>query len=153
MFQRVFVYGTLLSGEVNHHLLEGAELLGRGCTEPCFTMFGLGAYPGVARGGSTAIAGEVYRVGMRELERLDRLEDYPRLYDRILIPTSFGSAWIYLYRGRIRDRLVIRTGDWRTQTGSRSGCRAAAIRTARDPKNPRWRERLSRPEDGVAAKT
>ena len=153
MSHRVFVYGSLLSGEVNHHLLEGADLLGRHRTEPCFTMFGLGAYPGVARGGSTAIAGEVYRVGVKGLGLLDRLEDYPRLYGRTLIASPFGNAWIYLYRGRIRGRPVIRSGDWRARTASPNPYDAGAIRTARDPKNPRWRDRLSRPDEGPAAQT
>jgi len=135
----VFVYGTLLAGEVNNHLLAGADLLGPHRTEPCFTLFGLGAYPGVARGGCTAIAGEVYRVGAKDLELLDRLEDYPRLYNRTLIPSPFGRAWIYLYRGRIDGRPVIRSGDWRALTGRVDSFRAAAARTARDPQNPRWR--------------
>ena len=138
-----FVYGTLLAGEVNHHLLAGSELLGPHRTEPCFTMFQLGAYPGVARGGNTAIAGEVYRIDAGDLERLDRLEDYPRLYDRTLIPSPYGRAWIYLYRGRIRGRAVIRSGDWRGLTADGDSFRAAAARTARDPKNPRWRERFA----------
>jgi gamma-glutamylcyclotransferase (GGCT)/AIG2-like uncharacterized protein YtfP len=140
----VFVYGTLLAGEVNDHLLAAAELLGSHRTEPRFTMFSLGAYPGVARGGCTAIAGEVYRLGVKDLELLDRLEEYPRLYARALLPTPYGRAWIYLYRGRVDGRLLIRSGDWRTLSGREGSFRAAAIRTARDPKNPRWRERLSR---------
>ena len=139
----VFVYGTLLSGEVNHYLLDGAELIGLHRTEPCYTMFGLGAYPGVARGGSTAIAGEVFRVDGKGLERLDRLEDYPRLYDRDLIPSPYGRAWIYLYRGRRQGRQVIRSGDWRSLTGNAESVRAAAVRTVRDPKNPHWRERFA----------
>jgi gamma-glutamylcyclotransferase (GGCT)/AIG2-like uncharacterized protein YtfP len=143
MQQLVFVYGTLLSGQVNHYLLSGAELLGTHRSEPCFTMIGLGPYPGVVRSGSTAIAGEVYGVDAKGLERLDRLEGFPRLYDRDLIPTPFGRAWIYLYRGRIGGRPVIVSGDWRTLASGTNPLRAAAVRTARDPKNPRWRERLS----------
>jgi gamma-glutamylcyclotransferase (GGCT)/AIG2-like uncharacterized protein YtfP len=143
MQHQVFVYGTLLAGEVNHHLLAGAELLGPHRSEPCFTMFGLGAYPGVARGGHTAVSGEVYRIDGKGLERLDRLEDYPRLYDRILIPSPYGRAWIYLYRGRIAGRAVIRSGDWRSLTGDAGSVRASAVRNTRDPKNPRWRERCA----------
>jgi gamma-glutamylaminecyclotransferase len=142
MHRRVFVYGTLLAGEVNDHLLADAALLGRHRTEPCFTLFCLGAYPGVVRGGRTSVAGEIYRVGAKDLELLDRLEDYPRLYDRILIPSPFGRAWIYVYRGPLDGRPVIGSGDWRTWTGDSSSVRAAAVRTVRDPKNPRWREHL-----------
>jgi gamma-glutamylaminecyclotransferase len=152
MRHRVFVYGTLLAGEVNHHLLARSELLGRHRTEPRFTMLDLGAYPGVASGGSTAIAGEVYRIDSKGLELLDRLEDYPRLYDRILISSPYGRAWIYLYRGRVNGRAAIRSGDWRTLTADPGSFRAASIRTARDPKNPRWREQLSGCGDIQAAK-
>lgn len=142
MRHRVFVYGTLLSGGVNHRLLAGAELLGPHRTEPCFTLFRLGAYPGLARGGSSAVAGEVYRVDAAGLVRLDRLEEYPRLYDRVLIPTAYGRAWVYLYRGPIGDRPVIHSGDWRLSADSDS-IRAAAIRARRDPKNPRRAQAVS----------
>jgi gamma-glutamylcyclotransferase (GGCT)/AIG2-like uncharacterized protein YtfP len=152
MHRHVFVYGTLLAGEVNHHLLAGCELLGRHRTDPRFTMLDLGAYPGVARGGSTAIAGEIYRVDSKRLELLDRLEDYPRLYDRVLIPSPYGRAWIYPYRGRVNGRAVIRSGDWRTLTANPGSFRAASIRTARDPKNPRWREQVSGRGDIQAVK-
>jgi len=135
MRHRVFVYGTLLRGEVNHHLLAGTAFLGDHCTEPCFTLFHLGAYPGVAPGGGTAIHGEVYRVDGAGLARLDQLEDYPRLYDRRLIPTPFGRAWIYLYRGRLADRAVIAGGDWRAFASAPDSPRAAAIHGTRDPKN------------------
>lgn len=137
MRQRVFVYGTLLRGEVNHRLLAGAELLGAHRTEPCYTLFHLGAYPGVAIGGVTAIQGEVYAVDRAGLVRLDQLEDYPRLYDRKLIPTPYGRAWIYLYRGRLADRSVIAGGDWRAFASAPDSRRAAAIHATRDPKNRR----------------
>ncbi len=137
MHHRVFVYGTLLRGEVNHHRLAGAELLGACRTEPCFTLFHLGAYPGLGRGGRTAIAGEVYRVDGAGLRYLDRLEDYPRLYDRTLIPTPFGRAWVYLYRGDLSGRSVIQGGDWRDFAADPDSYRAAGIRGKRDPKNRR----------------
>jgi gamma-glutamylcyclotransferase (GGCT)/AIG2-like uncharacterized protein YtfP len=137
----VFVYGTLLRGQVNHRLLDGARLLGPHRTEPCFTLYGLGAYPGVARGGRTAIAGEVYELDRTGLARLDRLEDYPRLYDRVLIPSPYGRAWIYVYRGLVRDRPVIGSGDWRALSEAPASIRAAAVHATRDPKNPAWQRR------------
>jgi gamma-glutamylcyclotransferase (GGCT)/AIG2-like uncharacterized protein YtfP len=131
---RVFVYGTLRRGEVNHRLLEGAEFLGAHRTAPCFKLFLLGAYPGLTRGGASAIAGEVYAVDSACLRRLDRLEEYPRLYDRQLIPTPFGRAWIYLYRGRLEGRPVIQGGDWRAFAADPDSARAAGVRGTRDPK-------------------
>jgi gamma-glutamylcyclotransferase (GGCT)/AIG2-like uncharacterized protein YtfP len=139
LHHQVFVYGTLLRGDVNHPLLQGARFLGEHRTRPCFTMYALGAYPGVAGGGRTAVTGEVFRVDGAGLKRLDRLEDYPRLYDRQLIPTPYGRAWIYLYRGDLRDRPVIQGGDWRAFAADPDSFRSAGVRGTRDPKNPRQR--------------
>jgi gamma-glutamylcyclotransferase (GGCT)/AIG2-like uncharacterized protein YtfP len=108
----VFVYGTLRKGEVNHHLLSDADYCGLHLTRPRYRMLHLGTYPGVVAGGSTAIEGEIYRVGTKGLVKLDRLEAYPRLYTRNLIPTDWGRAWIYLYRGSRDCRSLIPSGIW-----------------------------------------
>ncbi|EXJ15740.1 gamma-glutamylcyclotransferase family protein [Imhoffiella purpurea] len=143
MHHRVFVYGTLLRGDVNHHLLEGAEFLGPHRTAPCFGLYLLGAYPGIARGGTTAVRGEVFRVDGAGLRRLDHLEDYPRLYDRQRIPTPYGWAWIYLYRGSLENRPLIRGGDWRAFAADPDSIRAAGVRSTRDSKTRhRRQERL-----------
>jgi gamma-glutamylcyclotransferase (GGCT)/AIG2-like uncharacterized protein YtfP len=134
MRQRVFVYGTLLRGEVNHHLLAQAEYLGSHRTQACFSLYLLRAYPGAVRGGATAILGEVYAVDHAGLRRLDRLEDYPSLYDRRLLATPYGRAWIYLFRGSVRDRPLIPGGDWRSFAADPDSIRAAGVRLARDPK-------------------
>jgi gamma-glutamylcyclotransferase (GGCT)/AIG2-like uncharacterized protein YtfP len=136
MDHRVFVYGTLLRGEVNHHLLAGACCLGPHRTEPRFTLLVLGAYPGLVGGGDTAVHGEVYSVDAAGLRRLDQLEDYPRLYHRKVIQTAYGKAWVYLYRGARRDRPHLADGDWRRYSDARTGLRATAVRRRRDPKNP-----------------
>jgi gamma-glutamylcyclotransferase (GGCT)/AIG2-like uncharacterized protein YtfP len=135
----VFVYGTLLKGEANHRLLAGAEPLGTHRTRPCFTLLDLGAYPGAVAGGATAIGGEVYRIDGGTLARLDRLEEYPRLYDRRPIDTPYGRAWIYLYRGRRADRPAIPWGDWRAHAAEAGSIRSAGVRATRDPKNRRPR--------------
>ena len=135
MYHQVFVYGTLLRGEVNHHLLSGARLLGPHRTAPCFTLFILGAYPGAVRTGTAALVGEVFRLDTAGLQRLDRLEEYPRLYARRPLPSPYGRAWIYLYRGCLRDRPVLPGGDWRALVADPDSCRAAGVRHTRDPKN------------------
>ncbi|MES9821043.1 MAG: gamma-glutamylcyclotransferase family protein [Candidatus Thiodiazotropha sp.] len=112
VFDLVFVYGTLRQGEVNHHLLSGAEFCGEHMTRPQYRMLNLGAYPGVVDGGSTAIVGEIYRIDKKQFVHLDRLEAYPVLYNRKLIPTRWGRAWIYLYRGNRSARPVIPSGNW-----------------------------------------
>jgi gamma-glutamylcyclotransferase (GGCT)/AIG2-like uncharacterized protein YtfP len=139
MLHRVFVYGTLLRGEINHPLLAGAGFLGTHRTDPCFSLYLLGAYQGAVRGGDTALSGEVFRVDTGGLQRLDRLEEYPSLYDRQGIWTPYGRAWIYLYRGPLRDRPVIQGGDWRAFAADPDSYRAAGVRRTRDPKNRRHR--------------
>lgn len=142
MRQRVFVYGTLLQGEVNHHLLADARRLGACRTPSCLRLFLLGAYPGAVLGGKTAVNGEVYEVDGACMDRLDRLEEYPVLYGRRLIPTPFGRAWIYLYRGPLAGCTLIRDGDWRRLSADPRSCRAAGVRATRDPKTRRRRDRV-----------
>lgn len=118
----IFVYGTLRAGESNHRLLSRSRLLGLHTTPACYTMYDLGDYPGVLPGGSTAVAGEVYRIIPALMRNLDRLEDYPRLYGRVRIPTPWGPAWIYVLQRRPgrRPRLA---GNWQ-----RSSLRARQAR-------------------------
>ncbi|MES9865996.1 MAG: gamma-glutamylcyclotransferase family protein [Candidatus Thiodiazotropha sp. LLP2] len=109
---KVFVYGTLKRTQVNHQLLNSATYLGLFNTQPYYKMFHLGGYPGVVKGGSTSIQGEVYQVDVLSMNKLDRLEGYPHAYTRELIQTPWGNAWIYLYRGSIEGRIAIPTGVW-----------------------------------------
>jgi len=94
----VFVYGSLRRGESNHHYLRAAAYLGEHVTAAAYTMFDLGAYPGVIATGAMRIKGEVYAIDRLILEHLDVLEDYPCSYGRELIDTFWGAAWIYLYQ-------------------------------------------------------
>lgn len=142
MHHRVFVYGTLLRGEVNHPLLAGADLLGPHRTAAAFTLYDLGTYPGLVRGGVTAVRGEVYRVDGATLRRLDALEEYPHLYGRLLIATPHGGTWVYHYRGVVQGFPVIASGDWRDLTRDRASVRAGAIRNTRNAKTQGRRQTL-----------
>lgn len=109
---RIFVYGSLRRGGYNHGLLRRARFLGYERTAREYTMVDLGRYPGVLSGGGTAVLGEVYAVSAATISRLDRLEDYPRSYDRRRIPTRSGDAWLYVYRLSSRGARRVRSGDW-----------------------------------------
>jgi gamma-glutamylcyclotransferase (GGCT)/AIG2-like uncharacterized protein YtfP len=134
MQHRVLVYGTLLSGEANHHLLADALYLGSHRTARCFSMFLIGTYPGAVRGGLTALSGEVYGLDSGGLSRLDRLEDYPRLYDRQTLASPYGRAWIYLYRGPVQGRDLIPSGDWRAFAADPRSPRLTSGRRHPDPR-------------------
>ena len=111
----VFVYGTLKHGFYNHRVMLKANgrFVGAHITEPEYTMVSLRAYPAVLDQGDTSIHGEVYEVD--SLLYLDRLEGYPGFYDRKIIDTSFGPAWMYLLADRHKDVTMypkVPTGKW-----------------------------------------
>lgn len=107
---RVAVYGTLRQGFGNHRLLEHSKFLGKTKTDAIFSMHGH-IVPWISNGGDTQITVEVYEIDEQTLQSLDWLEGYPNYYDRQIINTEFGEAWIYF----IDNRLVgnyIESGDW-----------------------------------------
>ncbi len=110
---QVFVYGTLKRGGHNHHLLEGDTFLGEHRTPPRYTMYSLGGFPAVVRHGNTAIQGEVYRISQQTFANLDRLEDYPSFYDRELIDTPYGKAWMYIMDDTLGEHPIVTSGNWR----------------------------------------
>ena len=111
---KVFVYGSLKRGYGNHqHHLDKSEFLGQAETLPQYSLFSLGAYPGVIKGGVTSVQGELYGVDKEGLRNLDRLEGHPSYYQREVIETSEGEAWIYLLpEEQYKDYKVIENGTW-----------------------------------------
>ncbi|MCP3104236.1 gamma-glutamylcyclotransferase [Myxococcus sp. K15C18031901] len=118
---RVFVYGTLLSGEPNHRLLSGARLVGPARTLPRFTLYDYGFFPTLASGGKHAVEGEVYEVDALMLAALDRLEGHPHFYQRSPITLDCGShVEAYLFpKARLAGCLIIASGSWRAQLKER----------------------------------
>lgn len=116
----VFVYGTLRRGESNHPWLARARYLGSMITRPQYTMIDMGGYPGILSPGRTAIVGEVYQLEENRLPQLDILEEVPELYQREVIETRFGQAWIYVLSDMLRTQMhkaevhyaKIGHGDW-----------------------------------------
>lgn len=107
MVEFVFVYGTLKRGYVNHRVMEQANgvFLGDAKTSPSvFDLCDLGAFPAVVPG-EHRIAGELYAVPDDGMTPLDRLEGFPRFYDRKLVSVDVmhpgdddvaqAVAWVY----------------------------------------------------------
>ncbi len=130
---RVFVYGTLLSGEPNHRLLVGAKarFVAEARTKPRFELRDLGAYPAMVDGGAQAIAGEVYEVDEATLLALDQLEGHPRFYQRTRIDLEDGaSAEAYLLRpDQAEGRPMIDSGNWRVRREAQGTGRVGSRRT------------------------
>lgn len=113
----VFVYGTLMKHEANHHYLRQATRLGPARTAPCFRLFSLGSYPVLCLHGHQRVRGEVYRVSTATLRRLDRLEEYPHYYQRKRIPTRYGKAWLYFHVQPPAGARPIASGNWKSVHG------------------------------------
>ena len=98
----------------------GAALVATHRTAPRYTMVTLEGYPGVVEGGKSAIVGELYVVPAPLLRALDRFEEAPMCYRRVVIPTARGPAWMYLYRGATAHKELVPSGDWRRAAGFRA---------------------------------
>ncbi len=109
---RVFVYGTLKKGFRNAYHLEDGRFLGEFVTGPIYSMYDFGGYPAVSENGKTAIEGEVYDISEELLASIDLLEVYPDFYQRVMIETSFGGAWMYVVSEPLcADKIKI-SGSW-----------------------------------------
>ncbi|WP_232321886.1 gamma-glutamylcyclotransferase [Photobacterium jeanii] len=110
----VFVYGTLRRGESNHALLQHAKCLGEAVVSSGYVLHDLGPYPGVIvdKHSQAPLHGEVYQVDSETFAALDRLEEYPTGYDRELVVTPYGAAWLYVYLHSVTHAPVISNGDW-----------------------------------------
>jgi gamma-glutamylcyclotransferase (GGCT)/AIG2-like uncharacterized protein YtfP len=120
---RVFVYGSLLTGESNHRFVARSTLVGEARTQDIFSLYDLGAYPALVAGGRHAVIGEVYEVDEATLAELDRLEGHPRVYERTPI-TLADSSHVVTYlmqRSRVDGCSQIESGSWRTRQAERAG--------------------------------
>ena len=112
---KVFVYGTLLTGERNARWAMNAR------RHPAWThgtIYDTGwGYPAFVKDGETKIVGELLTVDDEGFKSMDRLEGYPRLYRReeIDVYTSRGRAraWVYIMNRLPEGAKVIAGGDWR----------------------------------------
>lgn len=107
----VAVYGTLRKGYWNHSLIEKTKFIGKTKTDPKWAMhISSGQFP-VLIPGSNSIVVEVYDVNKETLARLDMLEGYPNFYNRKLIKTEYGDAWIYFMQN-YKSSIEIQSGDY-----------------------------------------
>ncbi|WP_158595112.1 gamma-glutamylcyclotransferase [Oceanobacillus piezotolerans] len=119
----VFVYGTLMQGERNHHLLKSATCVYREAYvfgKLLDTGFG---YPAWVYDKDTFTYGEVYEVDSSILKELDQLEDYREgrdhnLFERIKI-TAYNDrddhidCYIYAAGERLMNSTIeIPHGNW-----------------------------------------
>lgn len=112
---RIFVYGSLKKGYGNYdYFLRNADFVSNAVTKEPYKMYSLGGFPGVVKDAEVHIKGELYDVDVVQLARIDRLEGHPTFYERELIETNHGPAWMYFLTkpdNYIRNK-VVESGVW-----------------------------------------
>jgi gamma-glutamylcyclotransferase (GGCT)/AIG2-like uncharacterized protein YtfP len=110
---KLFVYGTLRRGQTAHHLLADARFIATAWTEREYTLLDMGTYPALVPGGDTAVLGEIYELDAQALMELDRYEDAPDLYRRVLTTIGDHEVFVYLLGAEhASNRPKLRDGDW-----------------------------------------
>ena len=122
MTERLFVYGTLMKGEPNHHELSAAVHLGPAVTTKGFELVLMGVYPALVRGGVGVVLGELYRIDRSLLAVLDRFEGHPTLYRRRRIVLKGGSTThaYLLSRARAQRLRPLGCPGWREYQATRA---------------------------------
>lgn len=99
--RKVFVYGTLMSGEDNHYHLQNSTCLGL-ATIHGYDMYDVGWYPAIISG-QDSIKGELYQVPVEDMMVIDTLEGEGCLYRKkcekvidIEGKTSFSFVYVYM---------------------------------------------------------
>lgn len=94
--RKVFVYGTLMTGEMNHHYLEESACIGKAAIEG-YEMYNVGWFPAIIPG-NERIIGELYEVPNEDMPSIDMLEGEGSLYIRKCRETTRKElAYIYEY--------------------------------------------------------
>jgi gamma-glutamylcyclotransferase (GGCT)/AIG2-like uncharacterized protein YtfP len=133
---RLFTYGTLMTGFSRRPLLGAALLEGLGQIRG--SLYHFGEYPGVVLDGRGWVAGELYRVPdlparLRVLDReewCDPADETRSLYVRRTVPVhgvggEVREAWMYAYNERFGAAVGrgprIESGDWRAHLAGARG--------------------------------
>ncbi len=111
---RIFLYGTLRSGEAYAGEMHGLRYLGDAWTQPIYSLVDCGAWPAMVEDGTTAIYGELYEADAAQVEVLDRFEGVPHLYLQIQVALADGSTAVgyVMPANRVVGKAVIPGGDW-----------------------------------------
>ncbi|MGB5944488.1 gamma-glutamylcyclotransferase family protein [Paenisporosarcina sp.] len=118
----LFVYGTLLHGETNHHVLNGATLLYTGGVLQA-KMYDTGnGYPTIELAEGSTIVGDIYEIPDHMWLNLDDLEGHTGnpttdLYSKeiVKVRTLDGliEAVVYTICDESMKMVAIPSGDWK----------------------------------------
>lgn len=114
----IAVYGSLRKDLGNHRLIKDSTYKGEFKTNPVYSLYSLGGFPGLKEGGETSVVVEVYEVDATTASNVDALEGYypgreATFYDKVNIDTPWGTAGIYIYVPNVSERHKVESGDWK----------------------------------------
>ena len=121
---QIIAYGTLMTGEHNHRFCRNAVSI-----QPCTitgTIYDTGwGFPAFVPGATGTVKAELIEIPIADWPDMDRLEGYPRLYDRQLIPAmledgSMVEAWVYIMNEVPERAKIISSGDWKKRAVRRT---------------------------------
>ena len=123
VIEHLFVYGTLMSGEVRHgefssyiESIEDGNIQG--------ILYDLDYYPGI-KTGEGLVHGELIKMNDVEscLDNMDSIEGFygygnkSSLYERTIVPVQTNQgvqwAWTYVYSGHVEENTRINSGQWK----------------------------------------
>ena len=114
---KLIVYGTLMSGERNHRFCRNAVSI-----TPCTvagTLYDTGySFPAFMPEGDSEVKAELIEIPLADWADVDRLEGYPRLYDRQLLQATLAdgskaTGWVYIMTELPELAKVIESGSWK----------------------------------------
>ena len=114
---KLIVYGTLMSGERNHRFCRNAVNI-----TPCTitgTLYDTGyGFPAFVPEGENTVTAELIEIPFEDWEAVDRLEGYPRLYDRLMFPAKLAdgtdtTGWVYVMHNLPEMAQIIESGNWK----------------------------------------
>ena len=114
---KLIVYGTLMSGERNHRFCRNAVSI-----TPCTvtgTLYDTGyGFPAFVPEGDGVVKAELIEIPLADWVDVDRLEGYPRLYDRQLLQATLAdgseaTGWVYIMNTLPEGAKVIESGNWK----------------------------------------
>ena len=115
----VFVYGTLMKGELHHTSIAHARFVRAAETLPEYDLVQIDYYPAMLEGGQCRIMGELYEIDDETLKRLDELEEVPHYYERRTIELADGTAaqtYVMPRERMTKGSLPIPSGYFRMRT-------------------------------------
>ena len=115
----IAAYGTLRSGERNERFCRNA--ISRRSATISGTLYDTGwGFPAFVPAGKTKGSFELIEIPIRDWADVDRLEGYPRLYDRVLADFRFFyfdtvKSVIYTMNHLPEQAEAIPSGDWKAK--------------------------------------